>query len=71
MIVSNKCPYCGLTMENGFLAGNAAIWWTKKSPNILMTRNGGNIRLARSYTKWAHLRARRCSNCKITIVMDD
>jgi hypothetical protein len=58
-------------MDSGFIAGNAVIWWTKKAPGFVITINGGNIQLARSYTRWAHLKEKRCDSCKITIVQDD
>jgi len=57
-------------MDKGFMAGNMVIWWTKEPPKFAITKRGGNIQIARSYTGWAFVDAYRGENCKITITPD-
>jgi hypothetical protein len=57
-------------MEDGYISGNIASWWTKKRPRYAITKRGGNIELARSYTGWAAHGARRCPVCKTIIVRE-
>jgi hypothetical protein len=54
-------------MEDGFVVGNAVLWWTQKTPSVLLRQKDGNIKLDRSYSGWAKLDAKRCSNCNVII----
>jgi hypothetical protein len=68
LIEDTTCPYCKTPMEDGYIAGSYAIWWTKKRPRFVLNKRGGNIELAQSFDGWAARGASRCPICKVIIV---
>ncbi|TFG32862.1 hypothetical protein EU528_02195 [Candidatus Thorarchaeota archaeon] len=65
---SSTCPDCESPMQNGYIVGNGAVWWTREKPKVLITGRGGNIQLDRSVKGWAKVKAKRCINCNLVII---
>ena len=57
-------------MNTGYVVGSSVLWWTKKEPNIRVTKKDGNILLDSKVwgRGWAHVQGKRCSNCGLSII---
>jgi hypothetical protein len=67
---SNACPYCGKSMEEGFLVGRAWLNWAKRPSAALILNELRQERLssARALGLFqASMPARRCPLCQVGI----